>query len=418
MKVKDAFKVEYRDTSAAGREALARKLLEEASHEDLITQFVMLEQSRDLAAKAGDLKTALGAVDSLSASFNVDAPALKVAALTAAASGKPPPDARHFAEACADLSRQVARAEDVEATAKAADLLENAARILKEPGFSALAQFRSDDAKWEKREYAKVKGELSRITKIKDDEQLNSDIGRYYCFVLGDFDRGLPLLAKGANPELKELAAADLAAPEEMKPRMALGDRWWKLAETQHDPGASRIVGRSGYWYERALPDVTGLEKIKVQRRLNESRPSWLSEMPMRDEVVGAWGGIGRGTTGRETGTPITVDGQTSPHGLGMHPPSSSAAHVTFDLDKQYKHLVGAAAVSDLADKPTGSPLTFRVVGDGRELWRSKAINSPGVRLSFLADVSNVSKLELFVDCPGYFHGCYAVWAEPQLYPW
>lgn len=416
-KVKEVFKIEYKDVSPAGRAALARKLLQEADAEDPVTRFVMLQDSRDLAIKAGDLKVAFKSIDALAKSFLVSAAGMKVAVLTTIASAKPAPEWHAFAEKCADVARLETPNEDVEAVVKIAELLESASNVVRDRGFSSLAQFRSDDAKWVKQEYLKVKGDLTRIAKVHDDPQLNSRIGHYDCFVLGDFDRGLPLLAAGGDPDLKEIASADLAATNEEKSALTLGNRWWDLAQVQKNPGKIRILARAGHWYARALPAVSGLEKLGIEKRLNESSPAWLSEMPMREMVTGAWG-IGKGTVGGENLTPISVNGDQFPHGLGMHPPSSGASHVTFDVNKQFKHFEAAGAIDDTGDKPTASPLTFRVVGDGHELWRSKPMQTPGSRQSFMVDVANFSKLELFVDCPGYFHGCYAVWLEPRLYPW
>jgi hypothetical protein len=87
---------------------------------------------------------------------------------------------------------------------------------------------------------------------------------------------------------------------------------------------------------------------------------------------------------------------------------------VAYALDKNYRTLSGAAAISDSPGGASVTPLTFRIVGDGKELWRAtmqKAGSPQGLKLS----VDGVSKLELFVDCPGSAHAAHATWIDLEL---
>ena len=93
-------------------------------------------------------------------------------------------------------------------------------------------------------------------------------LGRYLCLLKGDWEAGLPHLARGDNPELKALAEDDLKhvplpwqpeagkqppAPVPAAAAMKLSDAWWELAEQakgrqhagQYLP-AGRLLVRSG----------------------------------------------------------------------------------------------------------------------------------------------------------------------------
>ena len=65
------------------------------------------------------------------------------------------------------------------------------------------------------------------------------------------------------------------------------------------------------------------------------------------------------------------VAGVTSQHGIFLHPFSGEPSHVAYMLDKKYGTLSGAAAIYDTAGVRLGTPLTFRIVADGNELWRT-----------------------------------------------
>jgi hypothetical protein len=61
------------------------------------------------------------------------------------------------------------------------------------------------------------------------------------------------------------------------------------------------------------------------------------------------------------------------------------------------------------------SPLTFRVIGDGKALWASKPIQAQHRLENCSVAVTGVSVLELQVDCPEGWRSAHAVWLEPRL---
>ncbi|MHC4503614.1 MAG: PA14 domain-containing protein, partial [Planctomycetota bacterium] len=63
----------------------------------------------------------------------------------------------------------------------------------------------------------------------------------------------------------------------------------------------------------------------------------------------------------------------------------------------------------------SSTPMTFKVLGDGKVLWASPPVQDRGMARECRVDVSGVSKLELVVECPGYEGKAHAVWVEPRL---
>ena len=81
--IKELFQAEYAKTKQADRLALANKLLMEAdgSNDDPAAKYVLLRETRDIAAKAGDAGLAMTAADAMAATFDVKPAVIKVEAL-------------------------------------------------------------------------------------------------------------------------------------------------------------------------------------------------------------------------------------------------------------------------------------------------------------------------------------------------
>jgi hypothetical protein len=90
---------------------------------------------------------------------------------------------------------------------------------------------------------------------------------------------------------------------------------------------------------------------------------------------------------------------------------------VIYRIGKKYSRFQATVGIRDGANGGRGSvtPLTFRVVGDGKELWKSAPIQKCGETRDCTVSVAGVERLELRVDCPGEAFCAHAVWAEPSL---
>jgi hypothetical protein len=272
--IRKIFKDEYARAEgdpAAARE-LAATLLQQAraTTDSPALRFVGLREARDLAARAGDVPAAFQAAADLARDFAVDPLLMKADALTRAGQKPAAPEVqRALAEAALGLLdealggdgplealRLVAFAEEQATRAKSLPLL---ARVQKRA--RALETFR--------KEFEPLRPAAEKLRSDPRDPAANLTLGRYYCLAKGNWARGLPLLALGADAGLKELARRDLAGPVKAAERAAVGDGWWDQAERAQEPAKSALRQRAVYWYQQAVAELAGADKDRAAKRLS-----------------------------------------------------------------------------------------------------------------------------------------------------
>jgi hypothetical protein len=119
-----------------------------------------------------------------------------------------------------------------------------------------------------KKAQAEVEGAADMLEKNPTDAAANSIAGRYRCFIEGKWDQGIPMLALGDDPALKDLAVKELKGVTDATQQANLADGWWDLGEKKVDLMRKNLRGHAAYWYQQALPGLTGLVKEKVEKRL------------------------------------------------------------------------------------------------------------------------------------------------------
>ena len=85
----------------------------------------------------------------------------------------------------------------------------------------------------------------------------------------GDWDTGLPYLAKGSDADLAEAAKQDLAGPSKPADQVTAGNLWWSLGDKNAGLEAVRLKNRAAHWYTLALPKVSGAVETKIRKRLD-----------------------------------------------------------------------------------------------------------------------------------------------------
>jgi hypothetical protein len=274
--IRDLYKAEYAKKSPADRDALVRILLSQATRaaDDPAAQFILFREAQDIAAQNGSLELAFEAVDGSAAVFDVDGTAMKNAVLTLAAkTAKTPEDLVKVAEGYLVLIDAALAADDFDAADKAASAAAQIVRRGNLPAVTAKVAARQKEVAELKSKYEKVKKALDTLIKDPESPAANLEVGLYCCFVKGDWDTGLPLLAKGSDVALKSVAVKDLAHPTETAARIDLADGWWDLAEKEKNDARQRhLYTRAMQLYEKAFPDVSGLLQTKVQMRIDAYR--------------------------------------------------------------------------------------------------------------------------------------------------
>jgi hypothetical protein len=301
--IRSVFKEEFSKSAPADRQSLARKLLSQAleTRDDLPAQYELLQESRGLAAEAGDVHTAIRAVEELSSRFRVDALGLKYTAIaTASLRAKQPEELSQAAIALLSLADEALAIQEVDTAERACTSAQGFARAAK-----SLPLLGRADAK--AKEIAAFKAASAGYLKAKEalaknpaDAEANLQVGRHLCLLKGDWTAGLPYLARSSDAGLKTAASKDLASPAGATEQLALADLWWDLSEKESGTEKTAFRRRAAAWYAAAAPRLTGLSKVKADKRLEAvpdaggppaARRVNLLELvdPRRDAVAGAW---------------------------------------------------------------------------------------------------------------------------------
>ncbi|MBV8881304.1 MAG: hypothetical protein JO332_15165, partial [Planctomycetaceae bacterium] len=273
--IRDLFKEDYAKKGDSEKRALARKLLEQGAgvQDSPAAQYAMFRDAADLASDAGDLTTALRALDEQSRRFEIDTASLKVALITKASKTQQTPDlVKGLVTQCLKVIDEAVQAEDFDGAVKAGDLASALAKKTKDAILVVRVDAKSKDARERKARLDKVKKAREQLEKTPDDAEACALLGRYLCFDKGLWTEGLPYLAKGADPALKAPAVQDLAKPAGAAEQAAVGDAWWDLAAKADEAAALHLRARAGSWYEKAVGTLSGPAKAKTGKRLAEIR--------------------------------------------------------------------------------------------------------------------------------------------------
>lgn len=272
--VREVFKEEYSKKLPADRASFARKLLKQAEEtkEDPSSRFVLLIEARDIAAEAGIPDLSMQAVDLLSREFRVDAPAIRIATLaTLEKNAKSLEDLKAVASYRLRLAEDCLGADDFDGAAAALGSASALARKVKDFGLVSRADILGKEALARKAKFASIKKAQDTLRERPEDPQASTVVGKYICFTKGDWDGGLALLAKGSDEALKILAEKELAKPTTATDKLSLADGWWQIGDKEKD-SEDALRRHALQWYFQAAPQLTGLARSRVEKRLLDGR--------------------------------------------------------------------------------------------------------------------------------------------------
>lgn len=372
-KIKDIYKQEFvAAKTTEGRLDLAAKLREQGMDmsDDPTAKFVLWRLAFHEAADAGSLAKAAEVIDKIDQLYKVDADALKAEAGTAAVKGLLRPGGatveavRELAATALTLAEAAADADRFDVASNLAKVANRAAAKTGDSQLKRESLDRSKEIERLRKIYAAVEESLQKAAADPSDADADLAAGRWHCFIRGNWDKGLPLLAKGKDGALSAVAKQDLADPKDAKEQTGLGDAWWTLAEKEPVPDKAPMFARAWRWYNEALPELTGLEKARVERRMKS---------PLASEGPSARGGVQLGNVASSSngarmegpalhpGSLLAVKGAAD----GGFAPGETLCEWTVILDKVYRL---QEIRFPLRDKEDGSArYILQVSADGRE---------------------------------------------------
>ena len=270
--VKEIF-APYPPVKQADRAALARKMIDLAlePNNDVSGQYVLFRDSRDMAAGAGDVTTALKAADEMSKKFDVQPSGaeMKVALLEKMRPMvRSTTDATTAANACMQAASEAATGGKADVIARAAAMAGSYANTSGDADLIAAVKIHFAQMQDVEKTVQTAKNANQALKVNPNDPQNNLAMGKYLCFMQNDWEKGLPLLAKGADPALKSLAETDLAHPSDPEKLLELANGWWDAAEKVTPAEQAHVHARAGILYTAALPGLSGLYKDLAAHRI------------------------------------------------------------------------------------------------------------------------------------------------------
>jgi hypothetical protein len=273
QKVRDSYAADFKGLkSPQSKWQLAEKLNKEAVEikGNSEAKYAMATEAIDLYLAAGDVLSAFRAVDELTSTFEINPITTKVSLFQKAArEAKAAPTKRLVALAGLKLAGDAAAAEDYESAKNVAALSLQAAKPSRDASVIKRATEQQSRFNGLLKEWEQVVAAREKLKSDPDDVAANDINGRYLCFERQEWDTGLPLLVKGATPELKSVAALDMQTTDEPASQSRTAEAWWDVAESKKGLEKQQMLARVAFWCEKAMPGLNGLEKAAAEKRLD-----------------------------------------------------------------------------------------------------------------------------------------------------
>jgi hypothetical protein len=243
---------------------------------DPVDRYVLLFESTRAFFRAGDGERGLAVLDEIGKQYDVNVLEFKLRSLEAARKMRDLPKTACTAATIVGIHAIA----DVRNTGRY-DLLEKLAVSVRavayragEGDMPAQATALANDAELIGKLFAAARGAAQTMKTTPDDASANQAKGEFICFVQNDWVTGTPMLAKSADPELREVARYELRPPADAKGQLALADRWWKLGEDRRSMAIAALYkDRACYWYDKARSHLEDVDRLHAEKNLKNRPP-------------------------------------------------------------------------------------------------------------------------------------------------
>ncbi|MCE9529762.1 MAG: SUMF1/EgtB/PvdO family nonheme iron enzyme [Planctomycetes bacterium] len=275
--VLELFRGDYEQAKTAEeKSALAERMLAVGNdtHDDAAGQYMLYQITKELAISVMNTPLALRAVDGQGMYFEIDAAEVKLATVTAIEkTAKLTKDRQVLLATLDQLVDELIHADRYDLAKQATALTLDLARKASDPNAIKQAGIKLKDIETREKLFGDVQAARKVLATKPDDPAANTTVGRFLCLINNDWDAGLPLLAKSGDANLKAAAEKELAQPQEAMQQMEVGDLWWDIADKETGTLQGALQQRALAWYQTALPQLTGLAKLKITGRIEKATP-------------------------------------------------------------------------------------------------------------------------------------------------
>jgi hypothetical protein len=272
--IDEIFATDKARLKSAKRE-LAARLLKAGrdTDSDSAARYVLLDMARELALKGGDIRGALAALTVLDSEFNLDVFALRKESLSqaAAAVGLTSADKLEIVAAGGELIRQYIVTKDRRNAEQLTALMAAISTDLRDVKSATAFQQQHDDLIKLGEGRSTVLSALKALKTNKDDRTANATVGRFLVIANDDWGSGMAYLAKANDQGIAQMAQQEIAGATEVADELKLADGWFVQGELSSDRSFQEaILGRSMAWYQKALPNLAGLSRVKAEKRIEK----------------------------------------------------------------------------------------------------------------------------------------------------
>lgn len=258
--------------------ALAQRMSQVASetNNDLAVRYALLDAARKLYSGAGEVDLALATVVALADEFEEDGWELRLSTFTAM-SDAPLPTARrdHLASVLVMLVDQAVAEEEFASADEFARLAVKVGNRSSDVNVRRLVVQKRSELTRLKDMWQAVEQARGKLEADANDPVANLVVGKFLCFVVADFEQGIPHLVRSGREPFAAAALADqLAAQGPPEEAGKAGDSWYALAESVKTSDKELVAGallRARHWYQRVVPQLSGLDKARIEKRIQET---------------------------------------------------------------------------------------------------------------------------------------------------
>jgi hypothetical protein len=161
--------------------------------------------------------------------------------------------------------------DDYDGAVKAAQTAEASARTSGDAAQLSAATARLGDVRALQAQAAKVAPAFEKLKKSPDDAAANLDAGQFLCFWRGDWEKGLALLVKGSDGDLKALAQEDLAAGIDVPMQFAVADAWWVYSSRLAGPPQAFARDHAAEIYVKIVAKLEAPNRAVAQNRIAQA---------------------------------------------------------------------------------------------------------------------------------------------------
>ena len=272
-----AFRSELREAKTANQKGqLARTLGKVAKEEaaDSAKRYVLLIMARDLAIQAADLKLANALIADVLSQYATDELDTRSDVLSRIVSFSRQP--LFHAILFPQLEDLVTKAVQADRYSVAEVLCKSAtvsAARSKNVELKRHALYMSRDVTRLATAYTSISQQIETLRKNPLNRQASTAAGKFFCFVKGDWKRGIPLLANGEDESLAELAKQELAPDPDL---LKLADNWMAVASGRNGSSTKvTIQNHAVRFFRVSLSQKTGAERDHLKQQLRKLKQSY-----------------------------------------------------------------------------------------------------------------------------------------------